>query len=196
MMKESIFEATTSVLCEHGVDGTTMNRVAEAADLAKSSLYDYFPSKDDLLEFVSHRLVAPFVQAVKETVRADLSAPQKLERVLRIAFEKGTRHKAIIRLLAYSDREYEVRKRTRPQILEAFTAIFEQGIEEGSFQPHNPALIGRMFLGAFAELFDLLSGSATEEAANEYVELLIDAALHGLFIHVEKNRAVGAASLP
>ena len=56
MMKESIFEAATSVLCEHGVDGTTMNRVAEAAELAKSSLYDYFPSKDELLEFVSDRL--------------------------------------------------------------------------------------------------------------------------------------------
>ena len=47
MMKESIFEAATAVLSEHGVDGTTMNRVAEAADLAKSSLYDYFPSKED-----------------------------------------------------------------------------------------------------------------------------------------------------
>ena len=56
-----------------------MNRVAEAAELAKSSLYDYFPSKDDLLEFVSDRLVAPFMQAVEETVRADLPAPQKLE---------------------------------------------------------------------------------------------------------------------
>ena len=60
MMKESIFEAATSVLSEHGLDGTTMNRVAAAADLAKSSLYDYFPSKDELLEFVSDRLVAAF----------------------------------------------------------------------------------------------------------------------------------------
>ena len=77
MMKESIFEAATSVLSEHGVDGTTMNRVAEAADLAKSSLYDYFPSKDELLEFVSDRLVAPFMQFVEETIRADLPAPQE-----------------------------------------------------------------------------------------------------------------------
>ena len=145
MMKESIFEAATSVLCEHGVDGTTMNRVAEAADLAKSSLYDYFPSKDELLEFVSDRLVPPFMQAVEETVRADLPAPQKLERILRMAFERGIKHKAIIRLLVQSDQEYQVRQRTRPRILEAFTAIFAQGIEEGSFHPHNPAHTGRMF---------------------------------------------------
>ena len=58
MMKDSIFEATTSVLSAHGIDGTTMNRVAEAADLAKSSLYDYFQNKDELLAFVANRIMA------------------------------------------------------------------------------------------------------------------------------------------
>ena len=110
MMKESIFEAATSVLSEHGVDGTTMNRVAEAAEVAKSSLYDYFPSKDELLEFVSERLVAPFMQAVEETLRADMPAPQKLERILRIALENGIQHKAIIRLLVQSEQEYQVQR--------------------------------------------------------------------------------------
>jgi AcrR family transcriptional regulator len=184
MMKESIFEAAVSVLSDHGVDGTTMNRVAEAADVAKSSLYDYFPSKDELLEFVSERLRAPFMQALDETLRADLPAPQKLERILRIAFETGTRHKALIGMFVHSDQEYQRCRRIRPQILECFTTIFEQGIQEGSFHSHNPAHTGRMFLGAFRELYEMLASSASEEAANEYVGVLIDAALHGLSIHV------------
>jgi AcrR family transcriptional regulator len=187
MMKESIFEAATSVLSEHGIDGTTMNRVAAAADLAKSSLYDYFPSKDELLEFVADRLETPFMQAVAETLRTDLPAPQKLERILRIAFENTVRHKAVVRLLVQSDQEFRVRQRTRPQVLEAFTAIFAQGIKEGSFHPHNPAHTGRMFLGAFREFFELLASNAPEEVANEYVEVLIDAALHGLPIHVRPD---------
>ncbi len=184
MMKESIFAAASSVLCEHGVDGTTMNRVAEAADLAKSSLYDYFPSKNELLEFVCERIVTPFMEAVEETLRADLPAPQMLERIARIAFETGSKHKVILRLLVYSDQEYKVRRRTRPRILEVLTTIFAQGIKEGSFHPHNPTHTGRMFLGALRELFELQSSNASEEAANEYVEALIDAALHGLSIHV------------
>jgi AcrR family transcriptional regulator len=187
IMKESIFEAATTVLCEHGVDGTTMNRVAEAAELAKSSLYDYFPSKEELLEFVSDRIIAPFMQAVEETLGADLLAPQKLERIARIAFETGAKHKVILRLLVNSDQEYQVKQRTRPRILEAFTTIFEEGIKEGSFHPHNPAHTGRMFLGAFREIFELQSSSASEEAVNDYVETLIDAAMHGLSIHVRKG---------
>jgi AcrR family transcriptional regulator len=193
MMKESIFEAATSVMSEHGVDGTTMNRVAEAAEMAKSSLYDYFPSKDELLEFVSERLEAPFLQAIEETVRTSLPAPRKLERLLRIAFETGTKHKSIVRLLMHTGQDYRVKQRTRPRILEAFTAILEQGIQEGSFHPHNPAHTGRMFLGAFGELFELLASSASEEAVNEYVKVLIDAALYGVAIHVQ-NRVDGEAS--
>jgi AcrR family transcriptional regulator len=183
MMKESIFEATTSVLCEHGVDGTTMNRVAETAELAKSSLYDYFPSKDELLEFVSDRLQAPFLQFVEETLQADLPAPQKLEKIVRMALQMGIQHKAIVKLVVRSDQHYLQRQKIRPRILEAFTAIFAQGVKEGTFHPHNPAHSGRMFLGAFHELFELLACSTSEEAANEYVSVLIDAALHGSLIH-------------
>ena len=194
MMKESIFQAATSVVCEHGIDGTTMNRVAEAAELSKSSLYDYFPSKEELMEFVSERVVVPFMEAVEATLRIDLPAPQKLEKILRYAFESGNEHKAIVRLLMRSGQEYRLRQTTRPRLLEAFTAIFEQGIKEGSFHPHNPAYTGRMFLGSFGELFELLASSASEEAANEFVEAFIDIALHGLSIHVERNRAAEEAS--
>ena len=194
MMKESIFEAATSVLSEYGVNGTTMNRVAEAAEVAKSSLYDYFPSKDELLEFVSDRLVTPFMQNVEETVRADLPAPQKLEKILRMGFEGGIKHKSIMRLLVQSEQEHQVRETTRPRILAAFTAIFAQGIKEGTFHPHNPVHTGRMFLGAFGELFELLGNSDSEEEASEYVGALIDAALHGISIHVEENHAAGEAS--
>jgi len=194
MMKESIFEAATSVLGEHGVDGTTMNRVAEAAEVAKSSLYDYFPSKDKLLDFVFDRVVMSIIRGIDETLRADLPAPQKLERILRIAFETGTEHKIIIKLLAHTDQEHQAKQRAHPRVLEAFTVIFEQGIREGSFHPHLPAHTGRIFLGAFRELFELLASSASEETGKEYVSALIDVTLHGVSIHDTKSHATGEAS--
>ena len=195
MMKESIFEAATSVLCEHGVDGTTMNRVAAAANVAKSSLYDYFPSKEELLEFVTDRIVVPFLRAVEETASAtDLSAPRKLEAILRTAFDYSTRHKAIIRLLAESNGDSQVKKNSRPRILELFATIFEQGIREGSFRPHNPAHTGRMFAGCLAELFELQATSESDEAPREYVGVLIVAALYGFSIHAEKTSLPAKAS--
>jgi AcrR family transcriptional regulator len=194
MMKESIFEATATVLREHGVEGTTMNRVAEAASLSKSSLYDYFQNKDELLAFVSDRIVGPFLKMIEDLVPARLPAPQKLETILRHALEASTKHQAIIRLLAQADQNQEVKRSVRPQFLEAFTAIFEQGIQEGVFHPHNPAHTGRMFAGCLSELFELQVSNASYEVITEYVEVLIDAVRHGFSIHVGESPGLGTAS--
>lgn len=194
MMKESIFEATTKVLREHGVDGATMNRVAEAASVSKSSLYDYFKSKDDLLKFVADRIVGPFLKLLEELLPTSLPAPQKLDIILRHALDDTTKHKAIIRLFAKSDRKQQVRQSVRPRILEAITAIFEQGIKEGAFEPHNPAYTGRMFVGCLSELFEM--SDASDDAATEYVAVLIGAVRNGFYIHDAKSSRMDTSRLP
>ncbi len=78
MMKEALFEATVAVLSEHGVDGMTMDRVALAAGVAKGSLYRYFRSKRDLLEFVYAKMIDPIFQDLDEIVATEQPAIEKL----------------------------------------------------------------------------------------------------------------------
>ena len=59
MMQDSIYEAVAAVLAEHGIRGMTMDRVAEQAEVAKGSLYNYFPNKQALLQFVHEKALAP-----------------------------------------------------------------------------------------------------------------------------------------
>jgi TetR/AcrR family fatty acid metabolism transcriptional regulator len=191
MMKETIFQAATTVLCKHGVNGTTMNRVAEAANLAKSSLYDYFESKDDLLRFFNTRLVEPCFQAVEEISNSDLPAPQKLEKVLRTCLEYALQHKGLIRLLAGAEQSEQIRKNVRPRFLRLLTTLFEQGIREGSFRSHNPAHTGRMFHGCLSELFELQAAGASDAEAKDYVGVLIDSVQNGFSIHTEKSPTSG-----
>ncbi len=47
--RQAILEASRVLLLERGLDATTMSAVAEAADVATGTLYNYFPSKDALL---------------------------------------------------------------------------------------------------------------------------------------------------
>jgi TetR/AcrR family transcriptional regulator, cholesterol catabolism regulator len=187
MMKETIFEAATSVLCQHGVVGTTMNRVAEAANLAKSSLYDYFDSKEELLHFFSSRIVEPCCQAYETIAKMDISAPQKLEQILRTAWEHAVKHKCLIRLIDGAGQGDEVRKNIRPRLLQLFAGIFAQGIEEGAFRPCNPAPMGRIFLGCLAEVYRLQAEDAPSEEVNEYVSVLIDAVLNGFSVNTKRD---------
>ena len=118
-----------------------MNQVATKVGVATASLYNYFKDKDDLLNFCYARLVEPCLQAVKETSRADLPAPRKLETIFRTALEHGTEYKGLIRLLAGMDYDSEIRKNTRPRLLQILTTIFERGIKEGFFRPHDPTQV-------------------------------------------------------
>jgi AcrR family transcriptional regulator len=45
MMQNAIHSAAVAVLTEHGIGGMTMDRVAEKAEVAKGSLYKYFPQQ-------------------------------------------------------------------------------------------------------------------------------------------------------
>jgi AcrR family transcriptional regulator len=48
--REEILEATQQVLAEHGIDGTTMTRIAEASGLTPGALYRHFDSRKALLD--------------------------------------------------------------------------------------------------------------------------------------------------
>lgn len=192
MMREDIFEAATTVLCKYGVNGTTMNRVAEAANLTKSNLYYYFRDKDELLQFFNTRLLEPCLQAIEEVATCDLPALQKLEKILRTSWEFARQHKGLVRLIVEADQDSTVRRTVRPRVIGLFTRVVEQGIREGSFRSHNPEHTGRVFNGALTELMELLAEGASDEKVNDYVESLVDGVHHGFSIHAENRIAPDA----
>jgi AcrR family transcriptional regulator len=187
MMKDTIFEAAGVVLEQHGVNGVTMERVAHAAGLATGSLYNYFLNKNELMEFIFTRFAAPLLGAVEETANGDLSARQKLENILRMSLEYSTLHKQIVRLLLETRQDYEAKRNIRPRILQLYTSIFEQGIREGTFRPHNPAYTARLFRGGLAELFDLQTNNVPSEEVNDYAAMLMQSLLNGFCVHAMQS---------
>lgn len=47
--KGSIVRAAMDLIQEHGFDETTMEQIAETADVAKGTLYNYFPAKEAIV---------------------------------------------------------------------------------------------------------------------------------------------------
>jgi len=194
MMKDTIFEAASSLLEQLGTGGLTMGQVATKVGLATGTLYNYFRDKEELLRFFYTRLAEPYLHTIEETANVDLPAPRKLETILRTGLEHAAKHKALLRLMAGMDSPSEVRSNIRPRVLQILTTIFEQGIKEGSFRPHDPTHTGRMFLGCLWELFELQASGASDEDVNRFAGTLIDATLNGFSIHAEKSPESGEAS--
>ena len=73
-----ILEAARRVMARYGMQGTTVDRVAEEAKVAKGTIYLYFLSKDEL---VHAAVLEGLREMVAETVRSDDPTLQPLERI-------------------------------------------------------------------------------------------------------------------
>ncbi len=54
--RDAIVQAAIAEFREHGFSGTSMGRVAAAADVSKRTVYNHFPSKEELFEAILWRL--------------------------------------------------------------------------------------------------------------------------------------------
>jgi AcrR family transcriptional regulator len=70
LRRRRFIEATVQVLGEVGADRLTMEMVAERADAATRTVYNYFPTRQELLAAVQ----ADLLQAFRDTLQLDIPA--------------------------------------------------------------------------------------------------------------------------
>jgi AcrR family transcriptional regulator len=139
--REQVLAAAEQVLLERGLRNTTMADVAEAAGLAKGTLYLHFESKDDLLAGLRRRYI--------EAIEADLQ--------VRVA--KATTGEEQIAALVHGLVDATARRHDLHHLLfheagfseeDAFApvrAAFAKAIEDGGFAVADPALATDYVLG-------------------------------------------------
>ena len=80
--RNDILAAAKRLILKHGVEGMSMNQLAESTELNKATLYLYFRDKDDLIDAVVYE---GLVLLEKEYQQADLRNRSGFEKVLHLA---------------------------------------------------------------------------------------------------------------
>jgi AcrR family transcriptional regulator len=190
MMKEAIFEATVAVLAEHQIEGMTMDRVASAAGVAKGSLYNYFSSKKELLEFVYAKLVDPTFKELAETVASDRPAIEKLSTHVRNMLGHFAKHARVCKLVFEDDAVFGLLQSTHRSTQKAgsqrLAEIFRQGIAEGVFRPADPAGLALIYLGLCKGVFDSQPDLTQPDQRDLAHRMIVGTLLNG--ITTEKGR--------
>ncbi len=134
---ENVFEAK-------GFAAATMEAVAEQAGVSKGSLYNYFQSKHDLFGQVFSHAVTGAEADTEQIIRLDLSAAEKLQRLLDYWFERMGAFKRMGRLVlefwvtaSREGREGELASSFRAMYSrwrELVGSILSQGVEAGEFR--------------------------------------------------------------
>lgn len=88
-MVEKLLDAASRVIAEQGLEAATTNHMAEAAGVSVGSLYQYFASKDAVVEALLERFARQLLPVVDARLRLLLDAsPRRLSQgILEAVFE-------------------------------------------------------------------------------------------------------------
>lgn len=185
--REEILDAAARIFAEQGYASATTRAVADAADLAEGTLYNYFGGKRDILLAIAQRAETEVAALLDETDRVDSveAMVALVERGLRLLIS----HLPFTRTLwmeAWTDdeilRDFGAR---RLKALHSRIRIFiEEQIALHAFRDVDPALASTMVLGlVFAPIFPVLRGMVPPPSAedlHDVAKVAVTLMLHGL----------------
>jgi AcrR family transcriptional regulator len=147
--RHEIFSAAEHLFLEKGFIETSMREIAEAAGMGKSSLYDYFQNKDDILFWYFQDEIDDMTAFARDIANQQLSAIVKLHRILHMQIERLVENQEFyLRFFVElqrlgSDSRQRIRLK-RYAFQDLLHQIVEQGIREGAFRPVNSLLATHM----------------------------------------------------
>jgi AcrR family transcriptional regulator len=171
-----VLDAAAQLFAERGIDGTSMDAIAETSGVSKATIYKHWPDKDTLcLEVLSylHGLDDERPTFDSGDYLADLVAELKYEPALD---RKALRERIVPHMMAYSWRNPAFGREWRSRALEprrkAIAAIVKRGESRGILQRDiDPEIALSLLLGPLMYRFLLINkvGAAGPQNLEEHV---------------------------
>jgi AcrR family transcriptional regulator len=150
LTRNFILDTTYQILAEKGYAEITMDEVSSQAEISKATLYQYFPSKDDLVVSVIERRIKHELDMVR-AMDPGLAALKRLEMMLQNGFKEsylqGLRVVPKLPLHLWKDERLSA---IRQELMDALMSLLEEAYAAGSIQRHLPApVVAELVIGVF-----------------------------------------------
>ena len=99
--RQRILKASRQLFSAKGYENTTIEDVAERAEIPKATLYNYFPSKDSLLMGIAEAELEDIRHLISVELREEPSAVEKLRQVLRTFVLDSISYISLCRKITY-----------------------------------------------------------------------------------------------
>ncbi len=153
--RREIFDAAVHLFLEKGFQETSMREIAEAAGVGKSTLYDYFKTKDDILLSVFVEQVEAIFQKAREIDVAGGSAEVKLRSIMHMHMDFLLAKMQLNLKLSNEIQRLRLESQERIQASryayqDFLGNLIEEGIQNGEFRPVNTRLAARSLINLLA----------------------------------------------
>jgi AcrR family transcriptional regulator len=180
---DTLLEVAVAVFNERGYDGTSMEDLARAAGITKSSIYHHVKSKEELLERGVNRALDALTASLDamESAEAAVSALDRVEqavfRAVEILVEELPYVTLLLRVRGNTEAERAAQARRR-EIDRRFAGFVERAVADGSLRADvDPHLASRLVFGmvnSVAEWYRPGHGQSADGVASAVMHLVFD----------------------
>ena len=154
---DRILKAAETVFAEKGFARAKVSDIANLAEVAEGTVYEYFENKEDLLLSIPEKRFEIFLEELPDTFQ--IKTPlRKLRRFIRYYFSLFLTERKFLKVfllqIQLNKRFYDTKAfATFRRYTHVLESIIEEGKADGSFHPDaNPRVFRNLFLGAFNHL--------------------------------------------
>jgi AcrR family transcriptional regulator len=177
--RHEIFHQVVGIFLKKGFQETSMREIAEAAGLGKSTLYDYFKTKDDILLYFFEDQINDLTEAAKKIALQNIPADQRLRQVMTVHLEFLQANKNMLMKLSMEvqrlglDSQKQIQM-NRHEYQDLLRGLIEEGIREGVFRKVDSLLAARMLINTMAPVvFTSRPTGSPQEMLNETMDIFL-----------------------
>lgn len=181
--RSEIIQAAIKVFSRHGFEAARAEDIAHTANIAKGTLYLYFPSKEAIYSAAIAHAVAELQVLAAERIGAATGFREKLATAIAVRLHFWTEYQSLYRLLLTLGREPHHRRQTNSLLRSGqghFLTLFQEGVAEGVLDEQNYGPLAwavlDMIRGATERRMDRCSTSTVEEDAEAITATALRAA--------------------
>lgn len=185
-----IGEATLRVVSRRGLEGTTMQEIADEAGLAKGTLYLYFDNREELVVHVAESAFEELQLAVAEALGGQRAIPERLEAAILTHVEFFERRRDLFRLFLSvahpgpgAERSARHARSCNPlyrAYLDLLASFFSEGQARGEMRPFPPDRLALFVAEGIAGLILRRLGETDPPPVEEDVRLVVDTLFNGI----------------
>ena len=180
-----ILEAARRVMARYGMQGTTVDRVAEEAKVAKGTIYLYFQSKDEL---VHAAVLEGLREMVAETVRSDDASMPPLDRIRNLILAQyriqASNQDFLKTLIIGNSLDIEGESQAGRDFMRVYAgyldfvaSVLQDAIDRGAIRPIDSQfagfMLGELITGSLRRRLLKLASTPLEADADSVVELFL-----------------------